>query len=81
MPKCTTQQIELELTKLEGSGLICAIAYLKAELARRKGSARNKGASVKHNDEKHKKWREASARYRGKKVETQPDYEDIEESI
>jgi hypothetical protein len=75
MPKCTTQQIESELTKLEGSGLTCAIAYLKAELARRKGSARNKGASVKHDDEKHKKWREASARYRDSKKKVKPDYE------
>jgi hypothetical protein len=79
MPKCTTQAIEQELSRLEGSGFVCAVAYLKAELARRKGSARNPGAEVKNDTPRHKAWREASARYRDKQKTEPARYTDNED--
>lgn len=80
MPKCTTDEIKLELSKLEGSGLVCAIAYLKAELARREGSSRNKGAKQQHDDPKHRSWREASKRYRAAKKKAEPAYQPFDET-
>lgn len=69
MPKCDTKQIEQELAQLEGKGFHCAVRYLKAELARRKGSTANKGRPTKADTEKRRKWREASARWREKQAE------------
>lgn len=70
MPKCTTDQIKLELSKLEGSGLVCAVIYLKAELKRREGSSLNTGRPVKDSTETRKKWREAKAvQRRNKRLE------------
>jgi len=66
MPKCTIAQIQTEIAQLEGKGFHCAIEYLKAELDRRKGSATNQGRPATNDSPKHKKWREASKRYREK---------------
>lgn len=68
MPKCTTTQIEAELVKLAGSDFVCAVAYLRAELKRRKGSAKNAGRKAVNDTPKHAAWRKASRKYRSNKI-------------
>jgi hypothetical protein len=72
-PKCTTDEIRQEIAKLEGSGLKCAAAYLRAELKRREGSATNAGRPIKGDDEQRKKWRESKRAYRRKKAAETPE--------
>ncbi len=67
--KFTTDQIKQELAALEQSEAVAAPYYLKKELARRKASERNSGAPVRFEDDQHKRQREASRRYRDKKVQ------------
>jgi len=67
-PKYTKSEIEAEIVKLDGTGFKCAIYYLKTELHRRCRSSLNRGKQIKHDTEKHQKWREASRKYRESKA-------------
>lgn len=66
MPKCTIEQIQLELVRLKAGGFRCAVVYLEAELAKRKASQKNTGRAITKDSKLHEQWRKASAKRREK---------------
>jgi len=68
-PKCTVEQLEAELVKLKLGGFKCSVIYIENEIRKRKGA---RGRKATNDSPKHKKWREASKRYREKQDKPEP---------
>ena len=76
--KCIMDDIQVELTRLEGKGFPCIERIVKNELKRRKVSAGNPGRKIVNDTEQKRKWREAKRKQRTGKPDTSRHWEPTE---